>query len=290
MTGQLVELRAGQRDVQMLRAGRVGGDIGEVDVAGGHAGELDLRLLGGLLQALHGDLVTGEVDAVGALELADEVLHDALVEVVAAQTVVARRGQHLDHAVVDLQNGDIERAAAEVIDHDLLCLLLVDAVGQRGGRRLVDDTLDVQTRDLAGVLRRLTLRVGEVGGDGDDGLADGRAQIALGVALQLLQDHGADLLRGVALAVDGDLVVGAHLTLDRGDGALGVGDGLTLGDLTDHTLAGLGERDHGRGGAVALCVGDNDCLAALHDGHAGIGGTQINTDNLRHNDCLLKDI
>ena len=207
-----------------------------------------------------------------------------------AQTVVARRGQHLDHAVVDFQNGDIERAAAEVIDHDLLCLLLVDAVGQRGGRRLVDDTLDVQTRDLAGVLRRLTLRVGEVGGDGDDGLADGRAQIALGVALQLLQDHGADLLRGVALAVDGDLVVGAHLTLDRGDGALGVGDGLALGDLTDHTLAGLGERDHGRGGAIALCVGDNDCLAALHDGHAGIGGTQINTDNLRHNDCLLKDI
>ncbi len=39
-------------------------------------------------------------------------------------------------------------------------------------------------------------------------------QISLSVRLQLLQDHSGDLLRGVALAVDVHLVVGAHLTLD----------------------------------------------------------------------------
>ena len=221
------------------------------------------------------------------LELADQVLHDALVEVVAAQTVVAGGGQNLDDAVVDLQDGHIEGAAAQVVDHDLLGLLLIHAVGQSGGGGLVDDTLHVQTGDLAGVLGGLTLGVGEVGGDGDDRLGDGLAQIGLGVALQLLQDHGADLLRGVALAVDGHLVVGAHLTLDGGDGAVGVGDGLALGHLAHHTLAGLGERHHGRGGAVALRVGDNDCLAAFHDGYAGIGGTKVDTDNFRHNDCLL---
>ena len=36
---------------------------------------------------------------------------------------------------------------------------------------------------------------------------------------------------------------GAHLTLDGDDGAVGVGDGLTLGDLAHQTLAVLGEGD-----------------------------------------------
>ena len=273
MRGQLVELCAGEGEVEVLRAGGVGGDIGQVDVGGGHAGQLDLGLLGSLLQALHGDLVAAEVHAVGALELADHPLHDALVEVVAAETVVAGGGQNFDHAVVDVEDGDIERAATEVVDHDLLALLLIHAVGEGGSGRLVDDTLDLKTGDLAGVLGGLTLRVGEVRGDGDDRLGDGLAQIGLRVALELLQDHRADLLRGVGLAVDGDLVIRAHLTLDGGDGAVGIGDGLTLGDLTDHTLAGLGERDDGRRGAVALRIGDNDGFAAFHNGNAAIGST-----------------
>ena len=287
MAGELVELGAGQRHVQMLGAGGVGGDIGQVDVAGGDAGQLDLGLLGGLLQTLHGHLVAAEVDAIGALELTDQILHDTLVEVVTAQTVVAGGGQHLDDAVVDLQNGHIEGAAAQVVHHDLLGLLLVHAIGQRGGGRLVDDTLHVQTGDLAGVLGGLTLGVGEVGGDGDDSLGDGAAQIRLCVRLQLLQDHGADLLGSVALTVDRDAVVGAHLALDGGNGAVGVGDGLTLCHLTHHTLTGLAERHHGRGGAVAFRVRNNDCLAAFHHGYAGIGRTEVDTDNFRHNDCLL---
>ena len=83
------------------------------------------------------------------------------------------------------------------------------------------------------------------------------------------------------------LVVGAHLALDGGNGAVGVGDGLTLCHLTHHTLAGLAECHHRRGGAVAFRVRDNDCLAAFHHGYAGIGRTEVDTDNFRHNDCLL---
>ena len=234
-----------------------------------------------------GHLVAVQVNAVGALELVSQIVHNALVEVVAAQTVVAGGSQNLDDAVVNVQNGHVEGAAAQVVDHDLLSLFLVDAVSQSGGGGLVDDALDVKTCDLAGVLGGLTLSVGEVGGNGDDGLGDTLAQIGLCVCLQLLKDHGADLLRRVALAVDVHLVVGAHLTLDGDDGAVRVGNGLTLGDLAHHTLAVLADGQNGGGGAVALSVGDDDGLAALHHGNAGIGGTQINTDDLRHNDCLL---
>ena len=270
MRGQFVELGPGQGQIQMLGAGGVGGDIGQVDVGGGHAGQLDLGLLSSLLQALHGHLVAGEVHIVGALELADHPLHDALVEVVAAETVVAGGGKNLDHAVVDVEDGDIERAAAEVVDHDLLGLLLIHAVGKSGCSRLVDDTLHIQTGDLAGVLGGLTLGVGKVSGNGDDSLRNGLAQIGLSVALELLQDHGADLLRGVGLAVHVHLVIAAHFTLDGRNGAVGVGDGLTLCHLTHHTLAGLAECHHRRGGAVALCVGDDNGFAALHDSHAAI--------------------
>ena len=198
-------------------------------------------------------------------------------------THFAGGGQHLDDAVVDVQDGHVEGAAAQVVHHDLLGLLLVHAVGHGGGGGLVDDALDIQAGDLAGVLGGLALGIGEVGGHGDDRLGDGLAQIGLGVGLQLLEDHGADLLGGVGLAVDVHLVVGAHLTLDGHDGAVGVGDGLALGHLAHHALAVLGEGHHGRGGAVSLRVGDDDGLAALHHSHTGVGGTKVNTNNLRHN-------
>ena len=48
--------------------------------------------------------------------------------------------------------------------------LLVETVGDGSGSWLVDNTKDVQTADGAGVLSFLTLRVVEVGGDGNDGV------------------------------------------------------------------------------------------------------------------------
>ena len=190
--------------------------------------------------------------------------------------VVARRGQHLDHAGRDIENGHVERAAAEIIDHDLLRLLLIDAVGKGGCRRLVDDALDVQPRDLARVLRRLPLRV-----------SDGFAEEGFRVRLELLQDHRGNFLRRVFMAVDGDLVVGAHLALDGRNGAVMVRDGLPLCDLADHALSGLGKRDDRRRRASALGVGDDNRLAALHHSHAAVGGAEINTDRSGHTEFLL---
>ena len=280
--GQLVELGAGQRHVQMLGAGGVGGDEGQVDVGGGGAGQLDLGLLGGLLQTLGSHLVVAQVDVVLTLEVLGHPVDDALVKVVAAQMGVAVGGENLGDAVAHLDDGHVEGAAAQVVDHDLLVGLLVDAVGQRGRSRLVDDALDVQARDGAGVLGGLTLAVVEVGGNGDDRLGDRLAQIRLGVRLQLGEDHGGNFLGGVVLAAGMDLLGGAHLALDGGNGVLRVGDGLTLGDLADQTLAGLGEADHRRRGAGALGVGDDDRLAALHHGDAAVGGAQIDTNNFAH--------
>ncbi len=272
-----------KRDVEVLGALGRGGDEGQVDLGLLDRGQLDLGLLGGLLEPLGRHLVGGQVDALGVLERLDQPVDDLLVPVVAAQLGVARGRLDLEHAVADLEHGHVERAAAEVEDEDgLVGALLVEPVGQRGGRRLVDDAQHLEAGDGARLLGGGALGVVEVGGHGDDGLGDGVAQERLGVALQLAQDAGRDLLRRVVLAVDVDGPARAHVALDRPDGPVGVGDGLALGHLAHEDLAGLGEADHGRRGPAALGVGDDGGLAALQYGDHRVGGPQIDSYGLGH--------
>ena len=271
----------------MLRARRIRGNERQIDVYAHQAGQLDLRLFGRFLQTLQRHAVLTQVNAVFALEFIGDIVDQALVEVVAAQMRIAAGREHLEDTVADFHQGHVERAAAEVVNQDLVAVALIKAVSQRRRGRLVDDTLDVQTRNAAGVLGRLALRIREVRRHGDDRFGNGLAQIALRIRLQLLQDHRADHRGRVGFAVDVDLVIAAHMTLDRNDRALRVGHGLTLCNLADQALAGLREGHDGRGCAVAFSVRDYNRLAAFHNGDAGIGGTKVDANNLTHNDCLL---
>jgi hypothetical protein len=58
--------------------------------------------------------------AVGILDprLTEEHRGERLVEVVAAEARVARRRHHLEHAVVELEDAHVERAATEIVDGD----------------------------------------------------------------------------------------------------------------------------------------------------------------------------
>ena len=102
----------------------------------------------------------------------DDPLHDAMVDVVAAQVRVAGRGLYFHHAFAHFQDGNIKRSAAQVVDRDGFVLLLVQAVGQSRGRRLVDDAQHFQAGDFSRLLGGLPLAVVEIGGNGDDRLGD----------------------------------------------------------------------------------------------------------------------
>ena len=282
LAGEIVEFCPRERDVHMHRAGFGNRDIRKLNRGLRHGRKLDLCLLCRLAHALHGDRVAGEVDFILALKFRDKVVHDGLIKIVAAEMVIARRGEHFDHARGNVQNRHVERAAAEVIDHDLLALLFVNAVGQRCRRGLVDDALNIQPRDFARILRGLPLRVGKIRRDGDDGLGDGLSEIAFRVPLELLEDHRRDLLRRIFVPVDVHAVVCAHLALDGGNSPVVVRDGLPLGKASDHPLTGLGEGNHRRRGSAALRVGNDDRLAAFHHSHAGIRSTKINPDDSGH--------
>src|SRR4029079_9890152 len=79
-----------------------------------------------------------------------------------------------------------------------------------------------------------------------------------------------------------DAPAGAHVALDGPDRAIGVGDGLTLGDLPDEHLAVLGEGHDRRRRARALGVGDDDRIAGLEDADDRVGGAEVDADGLGH--------
>ena len=208
--GQLVQLRARELEVEVLRPLLRRGDERQVDLRRHRGRQLDLRLLRRLVEALSAILSAARSMPLVLLELGDHPVDDRLVEVVAAEVVVAVRRLHLEDAVTEPEDRDVEGAAAEIPDEDRLVGLLVEPVGERRGGRLIDDPDDVEAGDLAGVLRRLALGVVEVRGDGDDVRVTGLAEIRLGVRLlQLLQDHRRDFRRRVlgALGLDAHVAV-----------------------------------------------------------------------------------
>ena len=289
----------------MLRPLGRRGDERQVDLRRHRRGELDLRLLAGLVESLQGHRILSEVDALVALELGDHPVDDGLVEVVAAEVVVAVRRLDVIDALAEFEHGDVERPAAEVEHEDrVLRALLVEPVRQRSRGRLVDDPQDIEPGDLAGVLRRLALGVVEVRGNGDDRVRHRLAEVRLGVGLELLEDHRRDLRRCVLrpfrghagvvvralhdlvrddLHLLGDLVeLAAHEPLDREDRVLGVRDLLALRGRADEPLTVATEGDDGRCGASALGVRDDGGLGSLENGHARVGRPEIDSDGLCH--------
>ena len=303
---QRLELGARQLHRQMLRTGLIGRDERQVDFGLRGRGQFDLGLFGGLFQALQGELVVAQVDALLLLEFIGQIADEAHVEIFAAEEGIAVGRLHLEHAVADLEDRHVEGAAAEVVHRDGAGLRLVEAVGKRRRGRLVDDAQHFEAGDLAGVLGGLTLGVVEIGGNGDDGLVDLLAEMGFRGLLHLLQDEGGDLRGRIGLAVGLDpgvavaglddlvgdellvlldhrvVVAAADQALDREEGALGIGHRLALGRLADEALAIIAECDDRRRRPHAFGVLDDFRRLAIHYGDARIRGAEIDPNDLSH--------
>lgn len=68
----------------------------------------------------------------------EQVAEQALVEIVAAQGAVAVGGFDLKQALAQFEYGHVERTAAEVVHHKRAFRAVVEAVGDGGGGRLVE--------------------------------------------------------------------------------------------------------------------------------------------------------
>src|SRR5471032_1188408 len=309
---QRFQLGAGHLQRQVDRRAVGHGDVGLVDLGLLRRRQFDLGALGRSLDALQGDRIFLQVQAIDLLELFDDVIDDALVEVFAAQEGVAVGRQHFELFfaidVGDFNDGHVEGTAAQVIHGDLAVALfgLVQAESQRGRGWLIDDALDVQTGDTACVLGGLALRVVEVSRHGDDRFGDFFTEVVFGGLFHLAQHFGRDLRWRQFLVAHADpcvAVVGFHdrvrhqadvllhfffvelaadQTFDGEQRVLRIGDGLAFRRRADEDFAiFLVSNDRGRR-TRAFGVFDYLWLTIFHDGNAGICRSQIDTDNSTH--------
>ena len=160
-------LPSGRVSARRVRVGCAEGDLGVDD---------------GFAELLDDFGVGADVGAEVAADVVEGDGGEEEVDVVSTEMSIPAGGDDFEDAVVELEDGDVEGAAAEVVDGDDAVFLLVEAVGEGGGGGLVDEAEDVEAGDSSGIFGGLALRVVEVGGDGDDGLGDFGAEETLGVA------------------------------------------------------------------------------------------------------------
>ncbi|ELY45967.1 NAD-specific glutamate dehydrogenase [Natronorubrum tibetense GA33] len=280
IAGERLELGSRHRFLKVDRAVVGRRDERQVDLGLFPTREFDLGLLGGVFEPLEGLSVVAEVDAVFCLELVGEPVDDCSVPVVATEVVVTVRCDDFVDAAAEIENRNVERTATEVVDEHGLVGIVVKPVGHRRGRRLVDDALDLEAGNLAGVFGRLALSVREVRRDRDDGLFDLVAEVVFGVAFDLLEDHRRDLFRRVLLVVylDG-IVFLADVAFDRGDRLFGVLNRLILRRFADESLVVVGKGDDGGCRPFAFGVDDDLRIATFHHRERAVRRPKVDSEN-----------
>ena len=200
-----------------------------------------------------------------APELLGEIHHDRLIPQDAPQTMVAAGADHPDQPVLDLDHRDVKSSATQVVNQNRLVFTLLQPIGDRGGRRLVQDRPHVQPGQPAGIGRRLALGRPEIGRAGDHDVADLFSQSDLGVAHDLAQDERRDVFRTERLPIilKHEVRV-AHVLLDPRDHTVGLDLGRLFGGIAHDDVFAV-EKHDGRRDPLALLVGDDDGLSMLVD-------------------------
>ena len=127
----------------MFRPRRIRRDERQIDLGLSGCRQLDLGLLRGLFQALPGQIVVSQIDALLLLEFVGQIVNKAHVEVFAAEERISVGGFDLKHTFTDIQDGYIERTATEIIDRNLALLLLLQPISERGSGGFVDNAQDL---------------------------------------------------------------------------------------------------------------------------------------------------
>ena len=265
----LLKLSAAELGVDVLGTGSVGSDERQVNVGLRRRRKFNLCLLSSLTNTLDGHAVAVQVNALLLLELVDKVADQGDVKIFSAKVRVTVGRLDLEDTGLDLENGDIESTATQIVDGYNVVGGLVKAVRESSGSGFVDNTENIEASDLTSILGGLTLGVVEVGGNGDDGVLDVLAHVGLGGLLHLSKHETTNLRRrvllslglepGITVGVLNDLVwdlldialdlgvgeLAADKTLGSKESIFWVNDCLTLGGDTNEALALLCETNDG---------------------------------------------
>ena len=309
---QLFKVSARDGFHQMLRTILISGDERQVDFGCLRRRQFNLRLFSRFLQTLQRKLVLRQVNAFSLVEIGRQMLDEHAVEIFTAQERIAIGRFDFEHAIANFKDRDVKRTAAKVIDRDGFVFVLIHAVRKRSSRRLVNDTQHFKPCNQASILSGLTLGIVEIGWNGDNRLRDGFAQIGFRCFLHLLQNECRNLRWRIifaaglnpciaGLTLDDAVRDEAHVLFGHGiikaaadkalhcvNRAFWIGDSLTLGWLSDQTLAILGKGHNRWRRTRAFCIFDDLGLAAVHDRNAAVCRAQVDTNNFSHKNLTPK--
>src|ERR1043166_1555755 len=85
-----------------------------------------------------------------------------MIEIVAAERGIACGREYLEHAARELENREIERAAAEIVDCEEAFRRVVEPVGDRCRGRFIEEPQHVEPCEPPRILGRLSLGIVEV--------------------------------------------------------------------------------------------------------------------------------
>lgn len=107
--------------------------------------------IAGCAKAVEGACVAIDVLPVLALELSDEVVDEAVIEVLAAEHVFGR-GLGLKYPFLDGEEGDVEGATTEVKDEDVALPAAAGVLVKVVGNGFIDHEDDVEVGNGVGIL------------------------------------------------------------------------------------------------------------------------------------------
>ena len=97
-------------------------------------------------------------------QFGEQQIDQGIVYIVATQMSVAVGGENFENSFLDAQNGDVEGAAAQIVDRHVALGGLVQPIRQRCRRGLIDEADDFESGKAAGIFGRLALAVIEISG------------------------------------------------------------------------------------------------------------------------------
>ena len=96
-----------------------------------------------------------------ALEFLDKVVDETVVEIFPTKMGIASGGFDFENTLLNTEERDIESSSTKIEDKDVAFAdnLLVKTICDSSHRGLIDDSENVHSRDRAGILCSLSLRV-----------------------------------------------------------------------------------------------------------------------------------
>ena len=260
-----VEVRGLDRRIQADWPAIHFGDFADFDPCALLSAHFDLGRFGALAEVGIRPHVIAQVDryALFPFDQLHEVVHEPAIEIVAAESVIAKHGLGCDHSREEVQDRHVERSAAQIVDQDFFVIL--GAVRHHGSRGLCQKLLNLQAGQFAGSFRRCHGGHLEIGRNRNDGFRYFLARLLLHLLLKHLQHFRRNFLRQPHVRSDLDTLLAAHQAFNGEDGPVDVRVQLGINAHDQFFQVGI-PADGGGNPALSGEILD-DHGATLHDGH-----------------------